>query len=222
MVTPGAATHIEPFNRDRGVRILAGMPTSFRAALAVCTLGGVLFAACAEPPLKEMNQAQGAIDAAKAAGAQEYAAEELRAATDAMRRAEEAVEQRDYRLALNSALDSRERAQTAARNAADGKARARGRAEGLVAEVTTALAAATDRLKNAEAARVPRTATASLAADIKAAQDALQEAGTALGREDYRKAAAVLEGHAARLRASTSAIDRVPAARGPRQGRGRR
>jgi Domain of unknown function (DUF4398) len=198
------------------------MPTPFRAVLAACALGGVLFAACAEPPLKEMNQAQGAIDAAKAAGAQEYAAEELQAATDAMRRAEDAVEQRDYRLALNNALDSRERAQTAARNAADGKARARGRAEGLVAEVTTALAGATDRLKAAEAARLPKAASTSLTADIKAAQDALQEAGTALGRQDYRKAAAVLEGHAARLRTATAAINSVLSARPGRTARGRR
>jgi hypothetical protein len=181
-----------------------------------------MFAACAEPPLKEMNQAQGAIDAAKAAGAQEYASEELKAATDAIRRAEEAVEQRDYRLALNNALDSRERAQIAARNAADGKARARGRAEGLVAQVTTALAAATDRLKAADAARVPKAASAPLGADIKAAQDALQEAGTALGREDYRNAAAVLEGHAARLRTATGAIDQEMLVRAKRPARGRR
>jgi hypothetical protein len=198
------------------------MPTSFRGALAPCVLAGLLCVACAEPPLKEMNQAQGAIDAAKAAGAQQYAAEELKAATDAMQRAEDAVGQRDYRLALNNALDSRERAQMAARNAADGKARARGRAEGRVAEVTTALAAATERLKAAEAARVPKAASAPLAADIRAAQDALQEAGTALGREDYRKAADVLEGHTARLRAASDAIGKAASTRPGRPARGRR
>jgi hypothetical protein len=91
-----------------------------------------------------------------------------------------------------------------------------------VAEVTTALAAATDRLKAAEAARLPKAASAPLAADIKAAQDALQEAGTSLGREDYRRAAEVLEGHAARLRAASEAINKGTATRAKRPARGRR
>ena len=73
--------------------------------------------ACAEPPDKEIQQAIGAIDAARAAGAAEYAAEDFTAAQDALTRANDAVELRDYRLALNHALDSRERAQNAAKMA---------------------------------------------------------------------------------------------------------
>src|SRR5687768_10694125 len=69
--------------------------------VALCT-------ACAEPPSKEMNQAQGAIDAARAAGAEQFAAAEFTAAVDALRRSEEAVAARDFRLALNHAIDSRE------------------------------------------------------------------------------------------------------------------
>lgn len=199
------------------------MPTSFRAALVAAIVTGASWsAACGEPPNREMHQAQGAIEAARAAGAEEYASEELEAAVEAMRRAEAAVEQRDYRLALNNALDSRERAQNAAREAADGKARARSRAEGLLAQVTAALAAASGRLKAAQAARVPKKTLAAPAAEIEAAQNAVQEAGTALGREDYRAAAAVLNGHAARLKEATAAIDRTLAPRASRPGRGRR
>ena len=54
-----------------------------------------------------------------------YARDEFAAAQDLLKRAGEAVAQRDYRLALNYALDSREQAQNAARLAADGKASAR-------------------------------------------------------------------------------------------------
>jgi len=64
--------------------------------------------ACAEPPSKEINQAQGALDAARAAGADQYATDEYRAAASALKSANDAVTQRDYRLALNFALDSRE------------------------------------------------------------------------------------------------------------------
>ena len=138
-----------------------------RAAWAAVLLAIVLAAAgCGDPPTKEMNQAQGAIDAARAAGAEQYATDEYKAAVDALRRAQDAVTQRDYRQALNDALDSRERAQNAAREASSQKAQARSQAERLVAEVTTALAAATGRLDTAHApkcqpkrSRPPRTSS---------------------------------------------------------------
>ena len=93
--------------------------------LSACLLAAVLVTACGDPPNKEMDQAQGAIDAARAAGADHYAATEYTAATDALKRSQDAVGQRDYRQALNEALDSREHAQNAAREAADTKAQVR-------------------------------------------------------------------------------------------------
>jgi hypothetical protein len=125
---------------------------------AVVLLFAIAFVACAEPPSKEMNQAQGAIDAAKAAGAEQFAAIELTAAVDALRRSEEAVTQRDYRLALNYAIESRERAQGAAKAAVDARSRARGDAEALLAEATTLLSQARARLRGVDGARVPRRA----------------------------------------------------------------
>ena len=62
-----------------------------------------------------MDQAQGAIDAARAAGAEQFAKEEFAAAVDSLRRSEEAVTQGDYRLALSLAIDGRGRAQNAAK-----------------------------------------------------------------------------------------------------------
>src|SRR5918999_108339 len=103
------------------------MPCLVRAVVrAMSLLALLVVAACAEPPSKEMNQAQGAIDAARAAGADRYGADELKAAVDALALAEQAVRDSDYRLALGYAIDSRERAQNAARMAVDGRAEARG------------------------------------------------------------------------------------------------
>src|SRR5262245_30894708 len=102
--------------------------TLHRTLSLFLVLGIAFSAACSSPPDKEINQAQGAIDAAGAAGAEKYAAEEYRAAQQALQRAHEAVGQRDYRLALSSAIDARERAQEAARQAAEGKAVARSEA----------------------------------------------------------------------------------------------
>ena len=74
-----------------------------RAVLACLFVA--LAGACTSPPNKEMDQAQGAIDAARAAGAEQYASTEFAAATTALKSANDAVEQGDYRLALNHAID---------------------------------------------------------------------------------------------------------------------
>jgi hypothetical protein len=194
-----------------------------RRATQVLTLALALAAgACAEPPNKEMHQAQGAIEAARAAGAERYAAAELAAAVKALAQADTAATQRDYRLALNHALDSRERAQSAAREAATGRASARSRAERLLAEVTTALATATGRLEAAQTAKLADDVLAAPRDQIAAVQKAVQEAGTALGREDYLGAAQALEGRADAVRAAIASIDAAIAAPPARPTRRRR
>src|SRR5215831_15106615 len=126
---------------------------SFVRRVGPVVLLAALAAACAEPPDKEIQQAQGAIDAARAAGADEYAHEEFAAAQQALKRAQDAVGERDYQLALNHALDSRERAQNAAKAAADHKAAARVDAEHAIAAADAALADSRARLKAAEGSR---------------------------------------------------------------------
>lgn len=171
----------------------------------------ILSASCAEPPNKEINQAQGAIDAARAAGADRFAASEFAAATDALKRSEEAVAAGDYRLALNHAIDSRERAQSAAKMAVEGRADARGQAERAVAEVATLISRAQAQLKNpaivrlnARTLRVPRTTVA-------AAEKMLQEARSALAGENYAAVTKALNGAADDLQAALTEIDAVAA-----------
>jgi hypothetical protein len=163
--------------------------------------------ACADPPTKEMNQAQGAIDAARAAGADKFAADEFKAAVDALARSEEAVTAGDYRQALSHALDSRERAQNAAKAAVDARADARGEAERAIAEAATLLARAEARLTDPAVSRLPRAALNGQRTTIASATKALQEARSALAREDYGAVTAVLKGIAAQLQAALKAID---------------
>ena len=61
-------------------------------------------AACGDPSDKELQQARSAIESARSAGADLYAKEEFSEAEAALKNATEAVDQRDYRLALNRAL----------------------------------------------------------------------------------------------------------------------
>src|ERR1700730_17128766 len=107
--------------------------------LSLALFAAVAGAACGDPPEKEIRQAQGAIDTARAAGADQYSREEFTAAEDALKKARDAVQQRDYRQALNSALDARERAQTAAKESVNNKATARVDAERALAVAEAAL-----------------------------------------------------------------------------------
>lgn len=175
--------------------------------------------ACAAPPNKEMDQAQGAIDAARAAGADRYATTEYAAATDALKNSNDAVAVGDYRLALNHALESREHAQNAARGAADAKARVRGEVEHSITEITALVAQARNRLTAAERARVSRRLLQQPRADLAAAEAALQEAGEAVAGEDYLAARETLDGVKERVDTTLAAIDATMA---PRAGARRR
>jgi hypothetical protein len=135
-----------------------------------------------------MQQAEGAIEAARAAGASTYARDEFAAAQDLLKRAGEAVTQRDYRLALNYALDSREQAQNAARLAADGKAMARVEADRALSALVAAVAAVQSQLKTAEARRIPARTLAGPRKTAADGEQRLQEARTAMERADYASA----------------------------------
>ena len=178
-----------------------------RAGRRVVFLICLLSAGCAEPPSKEMNQAQGAIDAARAAGADKFAAAELTAATDALKRSEDAVAARDYRQALSHALDSRERAQAAAKMAVEGRADARGQAERAIAEVATLLSRAQTQLKDPGLARVTTKSLNTARASVAAVEKRLQEARAALKTEDYGAVSTALTGAAAELQAALTEID---------------
>jgi hypothetical protein len=162
-------------------------------------LGVVLFcAACSAPPQKEIDRAQGAIDAARAAGAERYAADTFKAATNAIQQAHLAVDQRDYRLALSHALDASERAQQAAREAADGKARVRADAEQTVLRLTTAGQQLRTVLKG-EGARAPAQVLANARRVDSGAEAAMQKARALLKREQYLDALDATKGWEERI-----------------------
>jgi hypothetical protein len=158
-----------------------------------------------------MQQAQAAIDAARASGADRYAPQEFAAAQGALKRAHDAVDERDYRLALNHALDSRERAQTAAKDAADRKAAARADADRALAGAVAALADARTKLKAAESGRVAPARLASARTAIADLDQAVQKARAAWARGDYLDVDGAVAPETARLRAAVRDIDTTPA-----------
>lgn len=184
-----------------------------RRALSAAVLAASLaLGGCAEPPNKEMDQAQGAIDAARAAGAEQYAPDELAAATSTLAQAHEAVTQRDYRLALNHALESREHAQNAAREAADTRARIRGEVERAMAETEALLARANAAVEEAEGSRLPRRTLRQAEQALSEARKDLQEAGTAITNGDYTGAQPRLDALKERIEAALASLTPPPAA----------
>jgi hypothetical protein len=178
-----------------------------RRLLMSLVLLAALAPACADPPDKEIQQARAAIDAAKAAGADEYAAADFTAAQEALKEANDAVEQRDYRLALNHALDARERAQNATKDATERKAAARIDSDREVAAVSAALGEARSKLKAAEAAHVAPKTLAEARHTIASVEQAVQKAREARERGNYLEAMETVKGDAERLQAVARDLD---------------
>ena len=186
--------------------------------LSACIVAAVVVTACGDPPNKEMDQAHGAIDAARAVGADRYATAEFTAATDSLKRAQDAVSQRDYRQALNEALDSREHAQNAAREAADTRAQLRGEVERDMAQIASLIAEANTRLAAATRSRTPRRVLDGPRNDLAAVDESVQKAGAAMRADDYLAARTALQGVKEKIAQAMKALG-TPAVQSSRRGR---
>ena len=185
---------------------------------ALACLLVVLATACTSPPNKEMDQAQGAIDAARAAGADRYAPTEFAAATTALKNATDAVAQGDYRLALNHAIDSREQAQNAARVAADTRAKVRGDVERSIAEVNALIAQVNAWIASPAATRTPRTRRTAQQV-VTASTAEVQKAGSAMQGDDYAGAQKLLTATKERLQKVLPAAPNTADAQSTRRGK---
>ena len=176
--------------------------------------------ACSGPPQKEIDQARSALDAARAVGAERYAATEYAAAASSLDKANAAVSQRDYRQALNYALDSRQRAVEAERAAADGRARAKAQTEALygeVASMTNRLQTALRTAETAAPAKILRAGQTSL----RDARAHLQKASAAITAGNFEEAAKLLTDVRGKVNAALTDVQNIPRSKdkGPRRSR---
>ncbi len=155
--------------------------------VSIAVLLSSFIAGCAgDPPAKELQQAQQAIDEARAAGADRYSTAAFAGAEDAIKRAQAAVVARDYRQALNDALDARDQAQTATRDAVDKKAQAKVSADRALHDAALAVVNARAKLRTAENThRVPMRVLLPIRRNIADAETHVQEARTAFDNGDY-------------------------------------
>ena len=155
--------------------------------LAITLLVALAMTACSEPPVKERHQADVAIASAQAAGAVAYAPVEFQEATAAIKKYDDALAQRDYRQALSAALEARDRADEATKQAGSKKAEMRGRADQLIRTLESLTKAATARSAGPTGRQAGAAATRRRAA-LRAGNAALQEARTRVGKQDYQGA----------------------------------
>jgi hypothetical protein len=175
-----------------------------------------LMAACGDdPPNKELQQAQQAIDAARTSGAERYATDEFTASQDALKHAQAAVVARDYRQALNDALDARDRAQTASKDTVDRKATAKVDADRGLHDAALAIVDARAKLRGADASRRASKPAAALRRDVADAETHVQEARTAFDKGNFLDASELIAAPMQRLTDSVRALDNTapPAAR---------
>jgi hypothetical protein len=178
-----------------------------RLLLAVLLLAA---AGCSEPPQKEIDQAQSAIDAARSAGADHYAADEYAGATATLDKAHASVEQRDYRQALSYALDARQRALEAARLVPDARAKAKASAEATLKSTAERVSHLETVLHAAERAKIPARELRSARQTLAAAQTTMQEARRLVDQGNFEGAAAGLPRVRENVDAAASAVASIP------------
>jgi hypothetical protein len=154
-----------------------------RRRLACSLLIVLAVAGCSEPPVKERQEAQSAVEAARSAGAAMYDSEDLQAAEASLKRYDDAVAQRDYRQALNEALEARERADAATKQTNAAKTELRAQADTLATQLQTLIKAANARLAGPTA---KGAAAERLRSALRTANTALQDSRSRREAEDYR------------------------------------
>jgi hypothetical protein len=181
-------------------------------ALSAATLG------CTEPPTREIDQAQAAVEVAVSAGAERFAPDDLTAARTALVQARDAVTQRDYRLALSHAITGRDRAQTATRNAADARATLKRETQAALAEVLSLQARAERVIASAPpgAARARARRARPLHARLTVS---VQEVRAAVEAGDDVKASEALPGLKTQLEQLVADIEAPPATQSSRRAR---
>ena len=195
-------------------------PPRARAATWLCALLALCGAAagCAEPPNKEIDQAQAAIEVAVSAGAERYAATDLAGARTLLTQARDAVGQRDYKLALAHAIDSRERAQAATRAAGDARTVLKRETQAALAEVM-ALQARAQRFIATASSGPARTRARRARPVYTGLTASVQEARTLVEAGDDMKASEALPRLKADLEKLVDELEGRQAAQSSRSGR---
>jgi colicin import membrane protein len=181
--------------------------------LLVLTMLGL--AACSKPPEQAMQAGSAALEQAKAAGAETYAADALQKAQDALNRADAEKKAQDEKFVLFRSYKSSEEMynqakaelDAATQAAAAGKEQAKAEATTAVDDAKAALAAANDALGKAPKSKDTKADLELWANDLGTYATTVTEAETAMAAEDYLGAKAKAESVTAKAGEITTSIE---------------
>ena len=154
-------------------------------SLALVALG------CAKPPDQEMQQAQSAMEVAKTAGAETYAAESLGKAQDVLSQAQAEVQAqqgkmfKSYAKAKELLAQAKTAADQAAADATTAKAQMKSDAEAALNAAKTALDSATQAVATAPASKDRKADLEAMQSDLATLKTLIGEADSAMASEDY-------------------------------------
>jgi colicin import membrane protein len=172
-------------------------------------------AACSKPPEQAMQAGSAALEQAKAAGAETYAADALQKAQDALNRADAEKKAQDEKFVLFRSYKSSEEMynqakaelDAATQAAAAGKEQAKAEATTAVDDAKAALAAANDALGKAPKSKDTKADLELWANDLGTYATTVTEAEAAIASEDYLGAKANAESVTAKAGEITTSIE---------------
>lgn len=181
--------------------------------LLVLTVLGL--AACSKPPEQAMQAGSAALEQAKAAGAETYAADALQKAQDALNRADAEKKAQDEKFVLFRSYKTSEQLYNEAKTeldaatqaAAAGKEQAKADATQAVDDAKAAVAAANEALAKAPRSKDTKADLELWANDLGTYETTITEAEAAIGSEDFLDAKAKAESVTAKAGEITTSIE---------------
>ena len=191
-----------------------------RDLMSVVVLGlVVLTVGCGSPPKADIDTAKAALEQAATAGAEQYAADSLKAAQDvqaaldAELKAQEGKWFGSYDKAKQLAVDAKAAADKAAADAAAGKEKAKADASAAVSEAKTLLAEAQGLLDKAPKGKGSAADIEVMKGDLQTAGTAITDAEAALGADRFLDAKAKAESAKAAATTVKTAVEAAMAAK---------
>lgn len=195
-----------------------------RVAVVFVVFALLVFIGCAKPPEQEIQKANTAFDAARAAEAEEYVPDAFQVAMDTLRAAEAAKAEADGKFALFRSygkakalyVSAEALANQAATEAAAEKERVKQEVTSLLAQGQTTLNSADVALKKAPKGKGTKAEIELIKGDLTAAQTMFTDAQNEFNAGKYKVAKAKVE---AAIQKAQSVIDQIEQAKAKKMGK---
>lgn len=172
-----------------------------KIVMPVLLLGLAMVMGCAKPPQEAIDSAKQSIEAARAAGASDYASESLRMAEDKANAMNTELEaqmkkfalMRSYKNVATMAADAKAAGEKAVADANAGKEKAKMEAEAMLGQVKTALDEANAMLATAPAGKGSAMEIEAMKADLNGVATQIAEGEAAHAQGNYLQSRAKFE-----------------------------